>query len=382
MTYQEWLGFMQQYLQSVEKYSSIYSGQQIDTAIGKALNPDTTPTASSSALITSSAVKSAIDNVACRPNLLDNWYFVGGGSQQGGGQFPINQRGETSYNGAGYVIDRWFSVYGQTILNADGVRRVSDAAYGGLFQYLEPSALLGQKVTFSLLLKTGGTYGESYCTFYLGDNTYQESAPLQDGLVSATVIFPSQMPTTDARFGIDIVSMEDSDFTIVAAKLELGSNQTLAHQENGVWVLNEIPNYEEQLIRCKSSTADSSDTYANDPVAFKSAIDAVKSTLVDTSESVSVAADTTETVKTLTGLTPGNYIFYAGYDFNSTGAGYSLRFFRSGTEYSGQSGTTNNSRVSVCTPMTITSGSTVEIKIRTSVAQTNRTFSVRYMRIP
>ena len=25
-------------------------------------------------------------------NLLDNWYFVGGGSQQGGGQFPINQR--------------------------------------------------------------------------------------------------------------------------------------------------------------------------------------------------------------------------------------------------------------------------------------------------
>ena len=25
-------------------------------------------------------------------NLLDNWYFAGGGSQQGGGQFPINQR--------------------------------------------------------------------------------------------------------------------------------------------------------------------------------------------------------------------------------------------------------------------------------------------------
>ena len=63
MTYQDWLGFMQQYLQSVEKYSSIYSGQQIDTAIGKALNPDTTPTASSSALITSGAVKSALTGV-------------------------------------------------------------------------------------------------------------------------------------------------------------------------------------------------------------------------------------------------------------------------------------------------------------------------------
>ena len=34
-------------------------------------------------------------------------------------------------------------------------------------------------------------------------------------------------------------------------KLELGSVQTLAHQENGVWVLNEIPDYGEQLARCQ-----------------------------------------------------------------------------------------------------------------------------------
>ena len=34
-------------------------------------------------------------NIGGRPNrnLLDNWYFVGGGSQQGGGSFPVNQRG-------------------------------------------------------------------------------------------------------------------------------------------------------------------------------------------------------------------------------------------------------------------------------------------------
>ena len=46
-------------------------------------------------------------NIAIRRNLLDNWYFVGGGSQQGGGQFPINQRGETSRSGSGGFIDRW-----------------------------------------------------------------------------------------------------------------------------------------------------------------------------------------------------------------------------------------------------------------------------------
>ena len=151
MTYQEWLGFMQQYLQSVEKYSSIYSGQQIDTAIGKALNPDTTPTASSSALITSSAVKSAIDNVACRPNLLDNWYFVGGGSQQGGGQFPINQRGQTSYAYGylgGYTVDRWKCQTGGTVTVAsDGVVINGYSPYGNysnIFQTYENS-LSGKK---------------------------------------------------------------------------------------------------------------------------------------------------------------------------------------------------------------------------------------------
>lgn len=42
-------------------YNSVYTGSQIDAAVGKALNPDTTPTASSSALITSGAVKAVAD---------------------------------------------------------------------------------------------------------------------------------------------------------------------------------------------------------------------------------------------------------------------------------------------------------------------------------
>jgi len=42
-------------------YNSSYTGQQIDNAVGKALNPDTTPTASSSALLTSGGAKSALD---------------------------------------------------------------------------------------------------------------------------------------------------------------------------------------------------------------------------------------------------------------------------------------------------------------------------------
>lgn len=37
---------------------------------------------------------------------------------------------------------------------------------------------------------------------------------------------------------------------LAAAKLELGQTQTLAHQENGVWVFNEMPEEGEQLRRC------------------------------------------------------------------------------------------------------------------------------------
>ena len=39
---------------------------------------------------------------------------------------------------------------------------------------------------------------------------------------------------------------------IKAVKLALGSQQTLAHQDaDGNWVLNEIPDYGEQLARCQ-----------------------------------------------------------------------------------------------------------------------------------
>ena len=46
----------------VSFWNSSYSGTQIDNAVGKALNPDTTPTASSQNLITSGGVKSALNN--------------------------------------------------------------------------------------------------------------------------------------------------------------------------------------------------------------------------------------------------------------------------------------------------------------------------------
>ena len=160
-----------------------------------------------------------------RPNLLDNWYFGN----------PVNQRGQTSYSNAGYTIDRWKLTSGSVEVVSGGI-----TLNGTLVQILETS--IGQTVTVSALLSDG------------------------------TMITPTYNDTTMT------FTLTATGQTIKAVKLELGSGQTLAHQENGVLVLNEIPNYEEHLIRCKISTADPNDTYANDPVAFQSAINATQTT--------------------------------------------------------------------------------------------------------
>ena len=161
-----------------------------------------------------------------RPNSLDNWYFGN----------PANQRGQSSYSNTGsYTIDRWKLTSGSVEVVSGGI-----TLNGTLVQILEAS--VGQTVTASALLSDG------------------------------TMITPTYNDTTKT------FTLTATGQTIKAVKLELGSGQTLAHQENGVWVLNEIPNYEEHLIRCKTSTADPNDTYANDPVAFQSAINAAQTT--------------------------------------------------------------------------------------------------------
>ena len=66
-------------------------------------------------------------------NLLDNCFFVGGGSQLGYGTFPINQKGLTSYTGSGRMIDRWVAQNnaGTMTLTADGlVFSNSSTGYG------------------------------------------------------------------------------------------------------------------------------------------------------------------------------------------------------------------------------------------------------------
>lgn len=200
-----------------------------------------------------------------RPNLLDNWYFVGGGSQQGGGQLPINQKGQTSYTGNEYTIDRWNKPNTMTSLtvNTTGVKfqRTSSTSYPTFIQKLTIPA--GTMVTLSALVKShfersGNTI---LGRFSLSDNSTPTIFKIDSEYADFTLLSGTLTPTldiTEVRFQFSNPSTTSSvgDWVEIAAvKLELGDTQTLAHNEgteaNPVWVLNEIPNYTEELWKCQ-----------------------------------------------------------------------------------------------------------------------------------
>lgn len=205
----------------IEYYIGAYTGEEIDEYLGKAKN-------------------------GSNPNLLDNWYFVGGGT--GDGVFPVNQRGNTTYTqGAGMlkVVDRWQLTRGTATLTGNGLTlKWGGSSVGGtggiLRQAIYGTPFTGKTVTLSLL------YGNSpplSVTTTMTENTNVYSSVVDNVLLHIFVINGNTL--------IDIERRSETAVTLIAAKLELGDTQTLAHQENGVWVLTAIPNYAEELLKCQ-----------------------------------------------------------------------------------------------------------------------------------
>lgn len=132
-----------------------------------------------------------------RPNLLDN------------PDFTINQRGVSgTISTPGYFLDRWKLTSGSVTISSGGI-----TLNGTIQQILETAP--------------SGTLTASYLT-----NSGVQKASYD----SASKTF----------------SITASNTLIKAAKLELGSVQTLAHQEDGKWVLNDPPpNKALELAKCQ-----------------------------------------------------------------------------------------------------------------------------------
>ena len=224
---------------------------------------DATPTADSNGFPTSGGVKTALDGkvpvYGLGKNLLDNSYFVGGGSQQGGNQFPINSRGNASYSGvsSAYSIDRWAFTYGTpggSIAFNSGYITLSG---NGVFfrQKLNANVLPSETYILSMLLSSGTLLQIS------------GAAPSD----SNEYITESGNPLSFNANYVRVYLASGTSYNVVAMKLERGARQTLCHNEGTdaipVWVLNDVPDYEYELYRCMTSMADSTDTYANKTLA-------------------------------------------------------------------------------------------------------------------
>lgn len=176
---------------------------------------------------------------ACNPNLLDNWYFVN----------PVNQRGQTSYSG-GFIrtIDRWNSGGSTTsTLTVDNGILLQGDGTGESYWYQRINETLPAGIyTFSVLFEdnTGLLALNNEIT---DDGGADARTIASEGVLSFTFTYAGDAVTQHNYQRIVVIDSA----RIIAAKLEFGDTQTLAHLENGAWVLNEIPNYELELVKCR-----------------------------------------------------------------------------------------------------------------------------------
>lgn len=162
------------------------------------INAPTPYTAGDGISISGSVIAAKVQ--PCNRNLLDNWYFGN----------PVNQRDVSgTISSAGYFLDRWKLVSGSVTISADGI------TLNGTMQQVLETAPVG---------------------------TVTASALTQAGVGEVVPTYNSETKT---------VTVTAAGEKLVAVKLELGTEQTLAHQNSsGAWVLNEIPDYGEELTRC------------------------------------------------------------------------------------------------------------------------------------
>ena len=249
----------------------------------------------------------------CNPNLKDNWYFPNPVNQRNGHVIPPKGAGHLysdaactslisggtidayrqvtpvstgnysysidggtyyvkasdvvpGYTGIGYTIDRWkLAAWNANpiamIVEADGVRLIGTSNSANSAQLQESTQLLsfaaGAVVTASILVTALGANGASPRLFLCkSDGTPIGSSIIESvGLHTLTMVIPDDAgDSVMLAWGqhASLGGFGNTDMTVKAIKLELGPQQTLAHQDaNGAWVLNEIPDYGEQLRRCQ-----------------------------------------------------------------------------------------------------------------------------------
>lgn len=179
-------------------------------------------------------------------NLLRNWYFRGGGSQQGGGQLPINQRGLTTYTGEGPTIDGWQQTGGTTAVDAYTVTHTSPAGSSSDFY---------QIVDFPI---NDGFYNIPIIFGIMRQGNYFRASAVVYGTSEPVQVFDQPEfslwleALSDKRVKAIIRVYAGQSVSLQAAKLELGTHGTLAELAySGFQISDPPPDYGEELAKCQ-----------------------------------------------------------------------------------------------------------------------------------
>jgi len=168
-------------------------------------------------------------------NLLDNGYFVD----------PINQSGLSAYRGGGYSIDRWCSYSGNPTITivSNGIKQ-SNGDWG---EPLETSRFFPGTYTASVLTSNGNLGVVAVDLKRSTDTSY--FSKLIPGVNASIQFIANWQPGIHLFF----LRVDSDEIVWSAAKLELGSQQTLARQDKeGNWVLNDPPpNKALELAKCQ-----------------------------------------------------------------------------------------------------------------------------------
>ena len=180
------------------------------------------------------------------PNLLDNCYFVGGGSQLGDGVFPINQRGQTQYTAAGFVFDRWFKSGGVTAtLDAGGLTIANSNGWPDGVNQRFPmhffAQMNGEAITASVLYADGSV--DSGTAIIDATQNYQWLKYPEAGEIGFQLKnFQDGAPYDYFDYINFGASPNSTPKKIKAFKLEKGTVSTLANDP--------VPDYWQELEKC------------------------------------------------------------------------------------------------------------------------------------
>lgn len=186
------------------------------------------------------------------PNILRNADF----------RKPVNRNGQSEYTAAGYTIDRWEGTVTVTLQN--GYLTISSTtshnAFAAFTQTIDGKQFNSKTVTVSVLYRNTSQEQGEITIYNTTQNVWKASAflPVSSdwNLVKLTKTFNNTDFGNNDFLDVNLLpslagQQLAGSIDIKAVKLELGNQQTLAHQDaDGNWVLNNPLNYDLQYALC------------------------------------------------------------------------------------------------------------------------------------